>query len=324
MKDADCYGDKFSNERVTVLLATNANGTEKLKPYVIGNLTEPRCLTGVNNLPVNYGCNQKARMSSHLFSAWILALNEKMQRQNRHLILFIGNSVAHSFLPTLSNIKVHLLPTSPFDLGIISSFKLNYRGEIVKKIIHDFETNEKPSVNLLHAMRMVDKSWRNVSQNTIINCFKQAGIKVQNLTKNWNEKTEFTFVEVGVRQPQIEISYSVTQQQWLNVNVFLNVSEPITFEEYVNVDENLIVTGLLSNGGDSELYEEDDCVCERVNVNEARTALNKLKTFFEKSDISDKNLNDAFSSIYQIDNLLDQQVLSYVKQKKITDYFSKI
>jgi len=35
-KNEKCHGGKHSKERVTILLATNMSGTEKLKPLIIG------------------------------------------------------------------------------------------------------------------------------------------------------------------------------------------------------------------------------------------------------------------------------------------------
>jgi len=37
-KNEKCHGGKHSKERVTILLATNMSGTEKLKPLIIGKL----------------------------------------------------------------------------------------------------------------------------------------------------------------------------------------------------------------------------------------------------------------------------------------------
>lgn len=46
-KNESCHGGKNSKERITVLLAANATGTEKLKPLVIGKSQKPRCFKGI-------------------------------------------------------------------------------------------------------------------------------------------------------------------------------------------------------------------------------------------------------------------------------------
>jgi len=62
-------GQKKDKTRITVLLGTNAIGTDKLKPWVIGNSKRPRPLSRVNfnYLPVHYRGNPKAWMNSAIF-----------------------------------------------------------------------------------------------------------------------------------------------------------------------------------------------------------------------------------------------------------------
>lgn len=52
-KKEKCHGGKLSKERVTLLLAANMAGTEKLKPLLIGKSKKPRCFAGVKSLPVH-------------------------------------------------------------------------------------------------------------------------------------------------------------------------------------------------------------------------------------------------------------------------------
>jgi len=55
-------GEKKDKTRITVLLGTNAIGTNKLKPWVIDNAKCPRPLSKINmeRLPVYYCRNSKA------------------------------------------------------------------------------------------------------------------------------------------------------------------------------------------------------------------------------------------------------------------------
>ena len=54
-------GKKMNKARLTVLLAANSTGTEKLDPLVIGHAKRPRCFSGINisQLPVTYQYNSK-------------------------------------------------------------------------------------------------------------------------------------------------------------------------------------------------------------------------------------------------------------------------
>jgi hypothetical protein len=62
-------GRKKDKTRITVLLGINATGTNKLKPWVIGNAKRPRPLSKVNleRLSVFYHGNKKAWMNSVVF-----------------------------------------------------------------------------------------------------------------------------------------------------------------------------------------------------------------------------------------------------------------
>lgn len=64
------------------------------------------------------------------------------------------------------------------DQGIIRSFKVNYRKQLVRKLVDAIdEGSTLPKINVLDSMRMVDYTWRNVTQKIIQNCFKKAGFK---------------------------------------------------------------------------------------------------------------------------------------------------
>ena len=74
-KDEKCHGGKHSKERLTVLLAVNMDGSEKLKPLVIGKAMKPRCFKGVKSFPTDYRANKKAWMTTELFNNWLLRQN---------------------------------------------------------------------------------------------------------------------------------------------------------------------------------------------------------------------------------------------------------
>nr|XP_037270481.1 tigger transposable element-derived protein 4-like [Rhipicephalus microplus] len=59
-KGDPCIGAKRSKERVTVLLAANMTGIERLPLLVIGKAAKPRCFKNIKQLPVDYRFNKKA------------------------------------------------------------------------------------------------------------------------------------------------------------------------------------------------------------------------------------------------------------------------
>jgi hypothetical protein len=80
-----------------VLLCTNATGTHKLKPLVIGKSLRPRCLKAINlnSLPVTYRANSKAWMTSDLFLEWLYNTDRYFQLQGRNIILLVDNAGSH-------------------------------------------------------------------------------------------------------------------------------------------------------------------------------------------------------------------------------------
>lgn len=140
-KGETCHGGKHSKERITILFATNMDGSEKLKPLVIGKSKKPRCFKGVTSFPLTYCANTKVWMTAVLFRQWLQALDKDMKKQKRKIILFIDNCTAHNDVPTLKNVKLEFLPPNttsklqPLDQGIIKVFKGYYRTEIVRKLL---------------------------------------------------------------------------------------------------------------------------------------------------------------------------------------------
>ena len=88
MKGEKCFGGKKSKERISVLLCSNMDGTEMVKPLVIGKFQNPRCFKGVKSLPVDYRWNRKAWMTSEIFIEWLRKFDSKMVLQKRKVLLF--------------------------------------------------------------------------------------------------------------------------------------------------------------------------------------------------------------------------------------------
>ncbi|CAB4479731.1 unnamed protein product [Rhizophagus irregularis] len=95
--DVPISGTKKDKTRITVLLGCNSNGTEKIKPLVIGNAQKPHCLRGINisNLPVSYYWNKKAWMTQDIFRYWIKILDNKFQVQKRQVLILLDNASSH-------------------------------------------------------------------------------------------------------------------------------------------------------------------------------------------------------------------------------------
>ena len=101
-KGESCHGGKRSKERITLLVAANMDGSEKLELLTIGKFENPRCFKGIKSLPVTYKANKRAWMTSQIFIEWIRTLDRKLTRQNRQILLLVDNCSAH---PEIDNLK---------------------------------------------------------------------------------------------------------------------------------------------------------------------------------------------------------------------------
>lgn len=92
--EKDVHGIKKSKKRVTIVLCTNADGSDKFKLTLISSAENPRCLKGMNkdNLPVYYRSNKSAWMNSDLFIE-ILQLFDKHVK--RRVALIMDNASPH-------------------------------------------------------------------------------------------------------------------------------------------------------------------------------------------------------------------------------------
>lgn len=312
-KDEKCHGGKLSKDRLTVLLACNMDGSQKLKPLIIGKSAKPRCFKGIKSLPTAYRSNKKSWMTTELFNEWLTSVNSDMKKEKRKILLFLDNCTVHNNPPPLDHVKLIFFPANttsrlqPLDQGIIQNVKTLYRREIVSLVLDSIEKGEKVIITVLTAIIMIDKAWRNVNPTTIYNCFRKCGFKQ---TEN---------VEQSSEPPKITNSDS----GW---GLLPNYGE-LTFEDYAHVDDDISVHGALT---DAELLnlaplDEDEEENEEeqppipVTLSEARRSLTTLRFYALRTDTSD----DFFAALTTIENSLDNDRLKSLTQQKITDFFSK-
>lgn len=141
MKGEKCHGGKRSKERLTLMVAANMSGTEKLPLLVIGKFENPRCFKGIESLPVIYRANKKAWMVSFIFEEWLRNLDRRFLREKRKVLLFVDNCAAHPKVLNLKSITLNFLPPNttsllqPMDQGIINNLKIKYRQRLIKYIL---------------------------------------------------------------------------------------------------------------------------------------------------------------------------------------------
>jgi len=296
-KNEKCNSGEYSKERLTLLLAINMTGTDKLKPLLIGKSKNPKCFTGIKSFPVEYTANKKAWMTSELFVEWLLRIDSQMKTHKRKIVLFIDNSPAHDNIPDCQAVKVTFLP-QPFDQRIIKTFKTLHRKEIVRQIISDMDDQKSTSIDILQAMRTVDKAWRNIT-TTIVNCFRSSGFL-------FGAGEDDTLIPI--------IDNTVTNREWALITSHCGIMEE-PFENFVEIDRNVAVSGILTDNEiiDSvrdtivvdDVDEELSELVPHVSVKQAKAALTLLRTFTEQSShVDDK----VYCALNVVENTIDNSM----------------
>ena len=127
---------KKSKERVTFLLCTNMDGSQKMPVFALGRFAQPRSFRGVKTIPVEYSANASSWMTSELFKTWLMQFDRRMKAEKRSVLLTLDNCTAHEkFQPQLTGTELlFLLPnstskTQPLDQGVVHRM-LRYTTEM--------------------------------------------------------------------------------------------------------------------------------------------------------------------------------------------------
>ncbi|GFO41360.1 tigger transposable element-derived protein [Plakobranchus ocellatus] len=192
LKGERCTRGKKAKERMTVLIAVNMSGMEKLPLLVTGKLLRPRCMKNVKNLPVEYTAYKKVWMTGAIFENWLQKLDRKFLLQGRFIATVVDNCPAHPNIDDLRSIKFVFLPPNttshlqPCDQDIINSFKHHYRTRTVRKYLNLIKdkmssaptqptSSETFRISVLGALYDMRSAWDKVTEQTIKNCFRHTG-----------------------------------------------------------------------------------------------------------------------------------------------------
>lgn len=184
MKGDLCINSKRSKEGVTILLAANMMGTERLPLVIIGKAQKPRCCKNIKNLPVDYRANRKTWMTGEMFAARIQKLDRQFNAKNRKVLIVLDNCSAHNTVTGLNNIEVAFLPPNttsalqPMDQDIIQYVKTKYRRCVFERMLLCHDVGKQYDASLLSAVSILAYLWKSTPAHIITNCFKHCGFVV--------------------------------------------------------------------------------------------------------------------------------------------------
>ncbi|CAF4510391.1 unnamed protein product [Rotaria sp. Silwood2] len=294
----ECKGGKKSKERLTVLLCSNLTGTEKLKPVVIGRSQHPRCFKNIttSKLPVTWLSNRTAWMTCNLFTDWLITINNQMKKKQSK----------NSYFPRQCSMSLK---------HIIAQCTLA-------------QTADQISITVLDAIKWIDLSWKNVTENTIKNGFRAAGF-IHSFSTSSSSMVDMDIIV----EANIELNNSDNPLQQLDsLLAHIRIGGPqLPAVEFVDIDsciptfnewddhEHLKTYIQVTQDDNEEEEEEEEALVEQPpNLSEALEMMRKLHLF---ASIKQPQLHNLISDLEL--QLTDIYLYSEaVKQSTITDYFS--
>lgn len=146
-------------EVATVMLCSNLDGSEKLKPVVVGKYdsyksfrnyfpNEPKDPVSQSMLgtkmakkfDISYHSNRKAWLTSNLFHNWLVRWDKRLVAVNRKIWIVLDDSCCHRIINLrLQNIKLVYTSSNskflPFNWGVWDEFKTRYRIQQYQALI---------------------------------------------------------------------------------------------------------------------------------------------------------------------------------------------
>lgn len=164
----------------------NADGSDILPPFVIGKSAIPQAFKKKTGAQLGFCYYSKSLDGFNIFEQRLQEWNEKLQQNNRHVLLWVDNFSGHTVPDTITNICVELFSPNltshvqPMDTGIICCFKAHYRRLFIAYSIDRYDASVHPSkmfkINHLEAMCFANIAWSHVAPEVHHNCWRKAGI----------------------------------------------------------------------------------------------------------------------------------------------------
>lgn len=275
-----------------------------------------------------YRNNKKAWMTTEMFAEWLKSFDRRMEALGKHnVILLLDNFAGHKAskrkdLPVLRRTKILYHPANttsksqPLDAGIIRNFKLYYHKRFNRCILQRLEMiedgavrgamnlaigllrsaplmvkSDKPAYNLRYAIDLAVDAWKDVTPQTLANCFRHCNIRTD--TANLHEPmSAITIDQEAVKD--IESTHNILFQKQpeliedhIDVQSLMSNAEEneIGFES----DNRMTVAQLLAESVDYDdiPLQDDSDVLPKVTKKEATKALLTLNIFFQQQNATD-------------------------------------
>lgn len=199
-------------EVATVMLCCNLDGSEKLKPLVVGKYNSYRSFRNyfpeepqdpvsqsllggkmARRFGISYHSNRKSWLTSNLFHDWLARWDKRLVADNRKIWIVLDDSCSHRII-NLHLKNIELVYTSansrflPFNWGVLDEFKTRYRIQQYQalislqkqlekryhsKVLISFEQSQ---LTMSNAFKFIREAWKSIPVETIRGNWKSAGI----------------------------------------------------------------------------------------------------------------------------------------------------
>jgi hypothetical protein len=321
-------GRKKEKARISLHFCCNADGSEKLQIWAIGNAKKPRAFraAGINieNLNITWRANQKAWMTTVIMEEWLRWFDSKMR--GRKVVLLMDNFKPHEIAVSsieastvqLQNTSIIWLPANstsrfqPLDQGIIYTWKSHYKNSWLDYMLREYEAGRDPiqTTNILKSIRWAIQAWDlDIKASTITNCFKK-GL--------WNESTLATPVDPVINEilngfERLRIVSSISNL--MDISFFINPKEELVDDEPEHLDEQILSQFEPADESDDDEVE----TVPPIPTQEALEALKKLQLYEEQQDQGDI---DLIQWLNRHERVIWGRKMANLKQGDIRAYFA--
>ena len=286
-----------------------------------------RCFKNIKTLPCKYYAQKKSWMDGVLFEEWVRDLSKMFESEKRKVALIIDNCPAHPIIDNLSHIKLVFLPpnttsvSQPMDQGIIRCPKANYRKQLVKLILCSLDSNKPlPKVSLLAALQLLASALNEVSQATIVSCFKKAKISGKDQTIAINDEDD-PFKEINEDLQELQEKDSSLVPESMTAEDLASADDAvITRESTLTDEETLEEATKIDDNGIEDIEDEDDEELVALNARDVEKSLEILKSLSLFSEQRGGQMQDL---INKFDTLFIREKVEKHEQISITSYFVK-
>ena len=212
--------------------------------------------------------------------------------------------------------------------GVIRSLEAHYRGRVVRLLCRVLEKKEPcPKISILQSMKILADSWEVETKETIINCFRKAGITPVDQQAAIAD-SDNPFKDLQERLNDLRKADSSMVPDDVTATALVSLDDDVT-ATVTEISEGDIIEELrdLQEQGEEEENDDEisieeilDPLMEKPSGSAIESALDDLKdaAMFNDEGAQMKRLILSFERLYESERL------KCLKQRDITDFFTPV